>query len=75
MKTSQEILINLQTMDKTLANVQNKMLTAVLAREQNINALDDEMSETWANFRTEMQELQAEVNKVIECILFEDNDK
>jgi len=75
MKTSQEILKNLQIMDKALANVQETILKVMLLREKNFNALDDEMPQTWTNFRTEMQDLQTEVNKVMDCISFEDNDK
>ena len=75
MKTSKEILKNLQTMDKALNKVQGTIFKVVAAREQNIYALDDEMLETWANFRTEMQKLQKEVTKVMDCISFEDNDK
>lgn len=75
MKTSKETFINLQTMDKALANVQGTIFKVVAAREQNINALNDDMSETWANFRTQMQELQEEVEKVMSCINSEDGNQ
>lgn len=75
MKTSQEILNNLQTMDEALANIQGQVFLIVAARKENINALDDDMTETWSNFRTEMQKLQEEVKQVIECISFEDGNQ
>ena len=75
MKTTKKVFNNLQTMDKALANVQGGIFKVIAAREQNKNSLDDEMPQTWTNFRTEMQDLQTEVNKVMDCISFEDNDK
>lgn len=73
MKTSKETLNNLQTMDKALSNVQGTIFKVIAAREKNKNAPDDELLETWTNFRTQMQKLQEEVNQVIDCISFEDD--
>jgi len=75
MKTTKKVFNNLQTMDKALANVQDGIFKVIAAREQNKNSLDDDMSETWANFRTQMQELQEEVKKVMVCITSEDGNQ
>ncbi|PIP94049.1 MAG: hypothetical protein COV37_19265 [Bdellovibrio sp. CG11_big_fil_rev_8_21_14_0_20_39_38] len=75
MKTTKKVFNNLQTMDKALANVQGGIFKVIAAREQNKNSLDDDMSETWANFRTQMQELQEEVKKVMVCITSEDGNQ
>lgn len=73
MKTAKETLNNLQTMDKALNNVQGTIFKVIAAREQNKNAPDDELLETWTNFRMQMQKLQVEVNQVMDCIFFEDD--
>lgn len=72
MKVSKNKFHNLQQMDEALGNIQGQVFLIVAARKENINALDDDMSETWANFRTEMQQLYEEVKQVMGCISFED---
>jgi len=75
MKITKKVFNNLQTIDIALANVQGGIFKVIAAREQNKNSLDDDLSETWANFRTQMQELQEEVKKVISCINSEDGNQ
>lgn len=63
MKTNK--LTNLQKMDNSLDKVLHQVVDLISARKANKNAYDDDLAETWANFRTEAEKLQKEISLVV----------
>lgn len=70
MKTNK--LTNLEKMDKSLDKVLHQVVDLISARKANQNAYDDDLAETWANFRTAAEKLQKEISLVVSCIQLEE---
>lgn len=72
MKTNK--LNNLQKMDKSLDKILYQVVSVIAARKANHNAYDNDLAETWANFRTEAEKLQKEIYFVVTRIQIEDGE-
>lgn len=70
MKTNK--LTNLQKMDKSLDKVLHQVVDLISARKANQSAYDDDLAETWANFRTKAEKLKEEISLVVSCIQLEE---
>jgi len=74
MKKQKAKLTNIQQMDKSLDKVLHQVVDLIAARKANQNAYDDDLADTWANFRTEADKLQKEISLVVSCIQLEDSE-
>lgn len=74
MKKQKTKLTNIQKMDKSLDKILHQIVDLIAARKANKNAYDDDLADTWANFRTEADKLQKEISLIVSCIQLEDGE-
>ena len=74
MKKQKTKLTNIQKMDKSLDKVLHQVVDLIAARKANQNAYDNDLADTWANFRKEADKLQKEISLVVSCIQLEDGE-
>lgn len=72
MKTNK--LANLIKMDKSLDKILHQVASVIGARKLNKNAYDDDLKETWENFRTEAKNLEKEISRFVSCLKLEDGE-
>lgn len=65
---------NLNKMDKSLDKILHQVVNVIGARKLNQNAYDDDLKETWENFRTEAKNLEKEISRFISCLQLEDGE-
>lgn len=65
---------NLNKMDKSLDNILHQVVSVISVRKLNKNAYDDDLKETWENFRMEAKNLEKEVSRFISCLQLEDGE-
>lgn len=75
MKTSKTKLTNLQKMDKSLDKILHQVVSVIAARKANQNAYEDDLKETWENFRTEAEQFKKEIEIMFGHVLLEENDE
>jgi len=72
MKTNK--LTNLNKMDKSLDKILHQVVNVISARKLNKNAYDDDLKETWENFRTEAKSLEKEISRFVSSLQLEDGE-
>lgn len=75
MKTNKNQITNLQKMDKSLDKILHQVVSVIAARKENQNAYDDDLKETWGNFRTVAEQFKREVDNMFGHVLLEENEE
>jgi hypothetical protein len=64
----------LRKVDKTLDKILHQVVSVIGARKLNKNSYDDDLKETWENFRTEAKNLEKEVSRFVSFLQLEDGE-
>lgn len=65
---------NLNKMDRSLDKILHQVVNVIGSRKLNKNAYDDDLKETWENFRTEVGKLEKEISKFSTFLKIEDGE-